>query len=85
MSYPDGNRDLVLHYVSHVIKGNELTITVKDIGDAGVLWGYSPHGIGGASRLLHHFEFALILPQAPTPKPRPVIYNSLGGDRVPCR
>src|SRR5215471_7333624 len=31
VSYPDGNRDLVLRYVSHVIKGNDLTITLKDI------------------------------------------------------
>jgi len=38
--------------------------------------GYSAHGLGGASRLLHHFELAHILPQAPDPKPRPVIYNS---------
>jgi alpha-galactosidase len=38
--------------------------------------GYSDHGLGGASRLLHHFENAHILPQAPDPKPRPVIYNS---------
>jgi alpha-galactosidase len=38
--------------------------------------GYSNHGLGGASRLLHHFEIAKILPQAPDPKPRPVIYNS---------
>jgi alpha-galactosidase len=38
--------------------------------------GYSAHGLGGASRLLHKFEIAKILPQAPDPKPRPVIYNS---------
>ncbi len=38
--------------------------------------GYSNHGLGGASRLLHKFELAHILPQAPNPKPRPVIYNS---------
>jgi alpha-galactosidase len=38
--------------------------------------GYSNHGLGGASRLLHHFEIAHILPHAPDPKPRPVIYNS---------
>jgi len=38
--------------------------------------GYSNHGLGGASRLLHKFEIAHILPQAPDPKPRPVIYNS---------
>jgi alpha-galactosidase len=38
--------------------------------------GYSNHGLGGASRLLHRFELAHILPQSPDPKPRPVIYNS---------
>src|SRR5271155_4284260 len=38
--------------------------------------GYSDHGLGGASRILQHFEIARILPHAPDPKPRPVIYNS---------
>ncbi len=38
--------------------------------------GYSDHGLGGASRLLHRFELAHVLPHAPQPKPRPVIYNS---------
>jgi alpha-galactosidase len=38
--------------------------------------GYSNRGLGGASRTLHHFEIARILPHAPDPKPRPVIYNS---------
>jgi alpha-galactosidase len=38
--------------------------------------GYSHHGIGEASRMLHRFELASILPQAPKPKARPVIYNS---------
>ena len=38
--------------------------------------GYSHHGIGEASRMLHRFELASILPQAPKPKVRPVIYNS---------
>ena len=38
--------------------------------------GYSDHGLGGASRLLHRFELAHVLPHAPEPKPRPVIYNS---------
>jgi alpha-galactosidase len=42
--------------------------------------GYSNHGLGGASRMLHHFEVANILPHRPgqkdAPKPRPVIYNS---------
>ncbi len=44
--------------------------------------GYSPHGLGGASRLLHSYELHNILPRteatasAPAPRPRPVIYNS---------
>jgi len=41
--------------------------------------GYSPHGLGGASRLLHRFELLHILPRrgnGATPRPRPVIYNS---------
>ncbi len=38
--------------------------------------GYSQHGIGGASRLLHRFELATIVPQAPRPRARPVLYNS---------
>lgn len=38
--------------------------------------GFSGDGLGGASRLLHQFELASILPQAPHPHPRPVLYNS---------
>ncbi|MGA2809096.1 MAG: alpha-galactosidase [Terracidiphilus sp.] len=44
--------------------------------------GYSPNGLGGASRLLHHYELAHVLPRTaatasqPLPRPRPVIYNS---------
>lgn len=38
--------------------------------------GYSGDGMGGASRLLHRFEVAKILPEGPTPKLRPVLYNS---------
>ena len=44
--------------------------------------GHTAHGLGGASRLLHRFELAQILPRTaatakqPLPKPRPVIYNS---------
>ncbi len=38
--------------------------------------GYSHQGYGGASRLLAKFTLAHVLPQAPNPKPRPVIYNS---------
>ena len=42
----------------------------------GFYGGYSDHGLGGASRVLHRFEIANVLPHAPNPKPRPVIYNS---------
>jgi alpha-galactosidase len=44
--------------------------------------GYSASGLGGASRLLHHYELAHILPHRlgkgdeAAPKPRPVLYNS---------
>ncbi len=44
--------------------------------------GYSSHGLGGASRLLHRFEISHILPhrtgegENAAPRPRPVIYNS---------
>jgi alpha-galactosidase len=31
ISFPDGNRDLVLHYVSHAIEGNTLTVHMRDI------------------------------------------------------
>ena len=33
LSRADGNRDLVLHYVSHEIQGNQLLVRVKDIND----------------------------------------------------
>jgi alpha-galactosidase len=38
--------------------------------------GYTANGVGGASRLLHRFEIAKILPQRPNPRPRPVVYDS---------
>jgi alpha-galactosidase len=38
--------------------------------------GYTRAGMGEASRLLHRFELTKIIPQAPKPKPRPVLYNS---------
>ena len=44
--------------------------------------GHSAHGLGGASRQLHRFELARVLPRTaktagePAPKVRPVIYNS---------
>ena len=31
ITFPDGNRDLVLHYASHTIRDNALTVTLKDI------------------------------------------------------
>src|ERR1043166_2791889 len=31
ITFPDGNRDLVLHYIEHRIDGNMLTIKLKDI------------------------------------------------------
>lgn len=38
--------------------------------------GYSSHGIGGASRLMHRFEIGSILPHAPHPALRRVVYDS---------
>ena len=38
--------------------------------------GFSNEGIGGASRLLHRFEVDTLLPHAPKPRLRPVLYNS---------
>ncbi len=44
--------------------------------------GYANNGLGGASRLLHRYEIAHVLPRTAAtatlaaPKPRPVIYNS---------
>jgi len=31
ITFPDGNRDLVLHYLSHTVRDNTLTISLKDI------------------------------------------------------
>ncbi len=38
--------------------------------------GYTAAGQGEASRILHRFQLAEILPEHPGPRPRPVIYNS---------
>ena len=38
--------------------------------------GYTSGGMGQASRILHRFQQAVILPGAPHPRPRPVLYNS---------
>ena len=34
ITFPDGNRDLILHYVSHEIKGSQLNVVLKDISRA---------------------------------------------------
>jgi len=60
----------------YVLKGGEKLETPVFYG------GYAADGLGGASRLLHGYELAHILPRTQatagqaTPKPRPVIYNS---------
>ncbi len=38
--------------------------------------GVTADGMGEASRLMHKLELTKILPQAPHPRPRPVLYNS---------
>ena len=38
--------------------------------------GYTEGGLGEASRLMHRLQLAHILPQAPQPRVRPVLYNS---------
>jgi len=38
--------------------------------------GYTGKEHGEASRILHHFQKEQILPQRPTPKLRPVVFNS---------
>jgi alpha-galactosidase len=38
--------------------------------------GYTTNGLGEVSRLLHRFELTHVLPQAPHPRARPVLYNS---------
>lgn len=48
----------------------------EDFETPSVYAGYSSHGIGGASRALHRLEIDAILPHHPTPKLRPVLYNS---------
>jgi alpha-galactosidase len=38
--------------------------------------GFSSQGLGGASRLMHRLEIDSIVPNAPMPRLRPVLYNS---------
>ena len=47
--------------------------------------GYTDHGNGEASRILHRFQLAQILPTHPSPKPRPVIYNSWEATEFSCQ
>src|SRR5205807_5380300 len=63
----DGDRDLVLHYVSHQIKGNELTITLKDIHDnIEVALDYGVHAgtISRRAAIRNHSKQAITLESA---------------------
>jgi alpha-galactosidase len=52
-------------------------LKVREKLESPVLYvGYSPHGYGGASRLLSRYTLAHILPGSPHPRLRPVLYNS---------
>ena len=42
--------------------------------------GFSSSGLGGASRLIHRFELDSIVPQAPKPALRPILYGRSGPD-----
>jgi len=53
----------------HVKPGESLT-------SAPFYGGFSAHGFGAASRLLHRFERSQILPHGVQARPRPVLYNS---------
>jgi alpha-galactosidase len=59
----------VFDFAYHLAKGKQLQ-TPYFYG------GFSHEGIGGASRLLHSFELSSIVPHAPNPVLRPVLYNS---------
>ena len=51
VTFPDGNRDLVLHYVSHRIDGDDLFLTMKDISrEVYVTLEYQPDGETGIVR-----------------------------------
>jgi alpha-galactosidase len=51
VTFPDGNRDLVLQYVSHTIEGDHLTILLKDISrDVYVRLEYQPDAGTGILR-----------------------------------
>ena len=51
ITFPDGNRDLALQYVSHAIEGQTLRITMKDISrDVYVILAYTMDGETGVLR-----------------------------------
>ena len=79
ITFPDGNRDLVLHYLSHTIDGDTLTITLKDIErdvrveltyavdpTTGVLRPLVPHREGNQAAL--HDRRSLLCQLEPAPR-----------------
>ncbi|HEY1501361.1 MAG TPA: alpha-galactosidase [Acidobacteriaceae bacterium] len=69
ITFPDGNRDLVLRYVSHSIEGNALTINMKDIRrDVTVALRYRIDGETGivarSARIENHTGAALTVEEA---------------------
>ena len=78
ITFPDGNRDLVLHYVSHKIDADRLTITTKDISRevfVDLIYTVDPAtGVIGRS-LRHHQPHQS--PSSPSSKPPPPPGTSL--------
>lgn len=69
ITFPDGNRDLVLHYLSHKIQGNTVTITLKDIErDVFVELRYEMDGETGvlarSARIENHTKSSFTMEQA---------------------
>ncbi len=69
ITFPDGNRDLVLHYLSHTIRDNTLTIKVKDISrDVTVDLSYEMDPSTGilarSARIENHTKEPLIIEEA---------------------
>ena len=66
---------------SPAVLTHSISLTARAAGAASharFLWRDSHEGIGGASRLLHRFEIASILPQAPHPRPPTRFIQLLG-------
>jgi alpha-galactosidase len=69
VSFPDGNRDLVLHYRSHAVNGSHLSVLLEDISrDVRVELRYdidSESGIlGRSARIENHTRKPLVVDQA---------------------